>query len=362
MANKYVQDIRKIVGIDVNQSSLGNPIAKTRIDARKGIAYFNQDSQTVTSQKGTPNQTTAGPHSLGAVTNPTFGNSGGNYVSPSDTSQASYDYDDGTYDGDDDLINFLPNLADTSPNGMGNNISSSGGTLNGITGLLDPETGLGLDLRFDGMTRPPEGWDSVDVPPEEYNQWTAGTQWFAPGASDVRSAVAYLAAELQKDVTFSDYTTLISATLESFAHPFGTVRWVFVWERPSDNDTVSFYAQDESCDIDEDDPFCPIFTPVKHPADGLMQLIAAGGKWTPSEWEPLVDIIPAYTDNQHSRIDAEFGTGRFISIIPTRNAGYVIGETDVAGGTLISDINRVFNAYGKVIDYITPAQLPGLLP
>lgn len=360
MTNKYVQDIRKIVGIDVNQSSLGVPALKAPIPGRRGIAYFNSDNQTISNQKGTPNQTKGTPPKLGAVTNPNF--NGGNYLDPANTDSATYDYDDGTFEGDDDLLDNLPDLADTSTSGMGNNSISTGGTLNGITGLLDPNTGLGIDLRFDGMTRPPVGWDSVDVPPEEYNQWTSGTQWFAPGPSDVRSAIAYLAAELQKDVSFSDYTDLISAELEAFPHSGGTVRWVFVWERPSDNDTVSYYAQDESCSISPGDPFCPIYTPIKHPADGLMQLIAAGGKWTPSEWEPLVDIVPAYTDNQHSRIDAQFGTGRFVSIIPTKNAGYVIGETDTAGGTLISNVNRVFNAYGKVIDYITPAQLPGLLP
>ena len=61
MTNKYVQDIKKIVGIDVNQSSLGVAAQKASIDGRKGVAYFNQDSQTISSNKGTSGQTGGNP-------------------------------------------------------------------------------------------------------------------------------------------------------------------------------------------------------------------------------------------------------------------------------------------------------------
>lgn len=361
MSNKYVQDIRKIVGIDVNQSTLSVPTFKPRIGAKQGIGYFNQDNQTVASSKKDKDQKLKESLDSGTVYNSDF--DGGNYLDPADPYSNTYDYDSGTYEATDSLLTDLPSIIDsTAGTGMGNNSVSTGGTLNGITGLLDPESGQSLDLRFDGLVRPPVGWDSVDVPADEYDRWTAGTQWFAPGSPGAYSAVPILAAKIQRDVAHSDYTALVSAEIENFPHIGGSVRWVFVWERSSDNDQVSFYAHDESCSVSPSDPFCPLYSPIKHPADGLMQLVASGGKWQVSEYEPLVDVIPSYTDNQHSRIDAQFGSGRFISIIPTRNAGYVIGETDTLGGTLISDVNRVISAYGKVIDYITAAQLPGLLP
>jgi len=359
MTTKYVQDIRKIVGIDINQSGLGNATIKPRLGSRRGIASFNSDKQTISSQTGTQGQTTSQDLNTGDLTDP-FAEFG-NYINPSDPSGGAYDYDNGTFEADDDLFDTLPGLHDDSGNGIGGNDNGNGGTLNGISGLIDPETGLALDLRFDGIARPPIDWLNSQTPGNEYERWELGVYWLAPGSPSTTAGTPIAAATTTKNAVFPDYTTLLSATFELFAHAGGSVRWVFVFERPSDNDTVSFYAQDQSCSMTPDSA-CTIFNPVTYQPNERMQLILGSGVWEVDPREAPEDVIPSYTDNQHSRIDAEFGTARTLSIIPTATGGFIIGETATLGGAMLNNDNILVNSYGKVIDYVAGDMIDSYLP
>lgn len=345
--SKYVDNIRRIVGIDTNQSNLKQPGDKSNLNARRGTGYKISDSaaaQGRSSEPGTIDDVLPKPA--------TTVDSGGNTANPNRPSDSTNDYDEGTIDADDNLIDNLP-----TPGIGGDN----GDTLNGITGLLDPDTDKAIELRFDRRARPPEDWLDSNTPGNEYERWVLGQYWYAPGATPVTSGTAISAAKAVKNATHGDYTDLVDATFESFPHAGGSVRFIFTWERPSDEEQVSFYAQDQSCSMDPD-AACTLFDPTKYQPDDSMQLVLGGGVWEVNSKEAPEDVIASYTDNQHSRIDAKFGNDRFVSILPTKNGGYIIAETDTLGGNYTNNKNLLINSYGKAIDYVNGDMISSYLP
>lgn len=349
MVSKYVQDIRKIVGIDVSKSSLGNASLKARIDARRGVGFFDTGGQTSSSSRGVAGQSTSSTPNQGTVQNPAF--DAGNYVDVSSPSGGQYDYNEGSIEADDNLMNNLPDLND------GSNLSE---TLNGILGLRDPVSDRLIDLRFDGRSRPPQDWINDSTPLSGAERWTSGTFWSSPASVTQLGGTPIGAAKAARNLVHSDYTTLISTTSEPFSAGGSTIRWIFEWENAS-QDIVSYYAQDQSC-IVSPNAVCSIINPVQYSPDDRMQLVAVAGKWAVSQYESDEDIINSFTDNQHSRIDANYGTGKTMAAVPTANGGYIIGETVGTGGAFLNDNNRVFNSFGKVTGYVTKDMIQFYLP
>lgn len=373
---KYVEDIRKIVKIDVNQKTLGAADRRSTIDAKKGVAYNTAQvgngggSRPVgTDQNGSNWEDWFDDGSLDTE-DTSDGDDQGNSQDPAQPNRGSYGYDQGTWDIGDIIDNEsgTPNLPDGVPQGLQGRPLNNGGTLNGITGAIDCESGKELDIRMDKLMRPPEGWRGIDDPgdvtgPNGFDVWEAGRQWVGSHLSNPTATSARPAAEAARDAAGDgDKTILVSTELDAnFPHTGGVLRWIFTWKNPSEVQ-ASYYAYDQGCTASSSDPDCPLVNPTKWPTDGKMQIVLnSDGSYKAATLESPEDIIPKYTDNLHSRINFCFGDGRFGSIIPAINGGYIIAETVTEGG-ILTGTGKLFNSQNKVIAYVNDLNYQNFLP
>lgn len=384
--NKYVEDIRRIVKIDVNQKTLGAADRRASIDAKKGIAYNTaQVGNGGGSRPAAPNQNgtdwsdwfddgSLDDEDTSGSDDEDAGDEQGNSQDPSKPNRGSYTYNQGTHDVEKVIDNAkgTPNLGDTVGQGLQNRPLNNGGTLNGLTGAFDCASGKELDIRMDRLMRPPPGWGSVDNPGDVtgengFAQWEPGRQWLAPWAVAGGPSIAntaYEAAKAARDASGDgDKTLLVSTVLDTnFPHTGGTLKWTHTFENPSSHTQATYYAQDQGCTISIDDPVCPFTNPNRWPADGKMQIVLNNdGTYSAATLEAPEDIIPKYTDNLHSRINFCFGDGRFGSIIPAINGGYIIAETATEGGSLLGT-GKLFNSQNKVIAYVSDLTYQNFLP
>lgn len=380
---KYVEDIRRIVKVDVNQKALGPANRKASIDARKGIAYNSAQVGSPGGARGSSSTlgTTLGndwfddgslEEDIGSGSNDEAdGEEKGNSTDPKNPTKSIVEYDQGTHDIE-DIIDDAPGTpypSDTVPQGLQQTMLKNGGTLNGVTGAMDCDSGKELDIRMDKLLRPPAGWDTLQDPgdvsgPNGYYKWEAGRSWFGSSISQPEGYDAITAAKAARDESGDgDKTTVLSATFDGdFPHTGGVFRWIFEFQNPGTMAVASYYAADHSCTPVSGDPICPFTNPTRWPADGKMQIVLnTDGTYKAAELEAPEDIIPKYTDNLHSRINFCFGDGRFGSIIPAINGGYIITETLTEGGTA-TGLGKLFNSQNKVIAYVSELTIPKYLP
>lgn len=333
--NKYVRNIREIVGIDVKQSKLGPASRKSNVNGSRGIAYKTPDGTGSISKTGSPGTQYQDPkdaYDTGSnyPTDSWSGNSGSTY-SPTDNVYDAEDLIDGTGGLD---------IGDSVYNGIGDRFVYSGGTLSGLSGLTDCDSGKSLDLRFDGLATPPEGWDTPNEPSSEaYETWTQGIEYYDEDAPSVARATADLVASAQA----------IYPYLRDVVNPGPGVYAFWYASTPEglgDFQYISVLAR--SCTVG-DSSSCPLVFNRIHEADGVQQLLRQGGKFVSSPHEPEADRVTSYQDNQHSSIDACFGTGRKLRITPTASGGYLIGELD--GDSNMTGVIRVFDSNNKLRAY-----------
>lgn len=359
--DRYSQDIKRIVGIDPNQTKIGEATRKGDIAGKRGIAYINSDGQTVSSASGTAGITrlTNPTNNMGMLgqdkgsgqNDPDAEDTDGNAVDPTNGSKGSYNYDQGTYDIE-DLIDLEdgPTLSDPAEGaGIGNNPTNLGGTLNGLTGLRDLTTDKGMELRLDGKARPPVGWESETDPGPSapaYTKWTQGKQWIDP-LSDTAHTDPLGAAKYGRDFAGDVLYTVVVDSSYNSSFDF----WQITFEKPVPDGQVTYQANGATCTPSNSDPVCPITNPIKWPADGVMQLALSGSSFIMSEAEAIEDRITQFMDGNHSRVDFAFGSGREGSLRPTQNGGFMVGET--VGGNYVG-IVQMYNPSNKLIAYIAP--------
>lgn len=361
--NKFVQDIRKIVNVDPNQSTLPGSTPKSTLDGRRGIAYRSGDGATSSSQSGKAGVTlgTNLPRSgnIGQFGGSDKGSGNadesleeefGNDVDAVNPGNGSYNYNQGTYDIEDLIDGQGPKLANQNGQGVGNLPLTTGGTLNGLTGLRDLATNQPFELRMDGLPRPPEEWYSATDPGDalpEYDLWTMGKRWLAPSANTLH-ATPREAAVADRDFTGStSYTVITGSNYISMSDIYQ-----ITFQDPGTLLEVTYQANGQACTPTSGSLTCPITSPLKWPSDNSMQLVLGDAKFRVAEQETIDDYITRFLDGNHSRIDFAFGSGREGSLRPAQGGGYLIGET-TAGE--YSSIVQHFDNKGKLIAYIAPS-------
>lgn len=380
MANPIADAIRRIVGYDPTQSSLGPNVIRKPLSGAVSIGYMLPDKSAAGNKSGAPgtkyNPDKDNPDGVKKPPggDPKANESGGNEVDPKDPNKAIYEAGDGEHSGKSLIEDQDVKESDSLPSGVGGVLlpAQGGGTVNAITDVYDCETGIGLEIREDGMFRPPPGWENAETPPGDgpADHWELGVSWFAPGFPAGNYANNPLsAATASKNAVFPEYTQFISEVFDgAFPHPGGVRRYIYTWEKPLDplHDQVSFYAQDESCTPVDGDIICPTTnpaSPTKWPADGKMQLKRLpNGNFVRSDFEPDEDIIMGLGLGNSSTIRFCYeGTGgeKTGERIPTDDGGWMVYQ-HIAG--VAQGVIKVFGPDNRVRGYTDAAGMSAYLP
>ncbi len=375
--NRYVKNIRDIVGIDPNQSVLPSADRKSTLFGNRGIAFRSSDGQNSSSATAPaesnavfylmpPNPITLRPDIGSGHLNPLDPNSPGNEVDPNDPLLGIFEREQGTYDAND----LLQNLADaTLQSGLFNGISQTllpgGGTINGINGLKFPGTSDYFSARLDGFVYPPEGWYNETTPGNEYEQWEQGFYWLAsmPPAYPDSTEYYFTASDAAEDIL--NYVpggyTLESITLGS--NPSFT-QYDFTYVHDTLSDLV-YFATKRTCSVmdPDDDAVCTATHDIPHPIDNVHQLIwNRGGRFETNPYEPPEDIIAALTDDQHSTLEFDYGPGSDTGRLqPSIDGGWLLGSTTATNGDF-TGVVMLIGGDGKVKQYLTADQAQYYIP
>ncbi len=386
--NKFVTDIKRIVNIDTNQTSLPDAPIRNSIPSVSGIAFSTTDGANTKAMQTQPNEdlsnlfdaffagVDAGTTDTGQKTDPTDPNSkantDGSKLDPKKPNAIPYLDEEGTYDIQ-DIIDGAPGTPvapNNVPAGLAGTPTRNGGTLNGITGAVDCDSGKAIDLRMDKLIKPPSNWYTAgqaaqsDMDPGlGYLNWTAGRQWRGSSISQPYASFPLAAAEAARDESGSSaYTEMVDVLGDfNFPHTGGLTRWIFTFKRPSLSGTVQYYAFDVTCTPGSSGT-CPLVNPIKWPTDNKMQLVKnQDGTFKVAQYENPDDIIPKFTDDIHSRVDFCFDSGRKGSILPAINGAYMITETDSEGGTPEGTV-RLYDSSNKLEAFLDSTNYVNYLP
>lgn len=384
--NKYVKNIRKIVDIDPNQYKLQSAARKAAILGRRGIGYVAADGQVSISGSASTDAPFSGYTYSGKWRDSLFDRLAelygmetqlGNSPDPNDPLKSISDTEKGTYSVstviDDPTGIIVPKSNQTT--GMGNNPVRSGTTVNGLTGMIDPDTGKEFRVRFNGLDYPPTGWfsdtDIVEPGQLTYSGFTQGYQWIGNAGGTNFTAITPIEAIYQAfegtagvpagyTISAADFNS--EKIFEHLPTSIDNTRF-YVFARDTDDELTAFKiaAQPSTCTPDADDPLCPLTAKaIQHPIDDVITLIRSNGKLQPSLHEPPEDIITKFMDNQHSRVDFEFGL-RTGAILPAHNGGWILTETDAIGGNP-TGVAKLFGSDNKFEAFLPSTLVSSYVP
>jgi hypothetical protein len=215
-----------------------------------------------------------------------------------------------------------------------------------INGLMDCETGKAVEIVNTPEFKPPADWTDAQTPPVN-QQWTLGIEWHGiqfGGGSEFEASTSHAAMQLKLDSLNASFPPAGPQTIEFISGGGGSDVYT-VFETGPDGVKHARYTLISV-------PFpctpgssgsCPLSNPVRWPTDNKMQLSrGADGKFKFSSNEPSADIIPDFTDNQHSRLDLCFsdGSGRKATIESSHDGGWIIYERDPVTGEPIGTATR----------------------
>lgn len=172
MANRYAEEIRRIVGVDNLAGGIGPQTPKQPIVGGRGIAYFNADGS-IGSDSGTKGETIQPEDAVdGNATTDGDGNTG----------------DDITHEpvGDEGIVPVTDLFDGTL--GIGDSFT-------GVNGLEDCATGQEYEVRGDGQLKFPDGWADAHTPPVD-ETYQEGKWWAFPNSGVNRAPTIDLSIQL----------------------------------------------------------------------------------------------------------------------------------------------------------------------
>lgn len=345
MPRRYADDIKRIVGIDPNQSRLGPPLAKPSLLSRRGIGYGTADG-------GTGRSSGAG----GETEPPEVA------LADSDTGENRQETDSGIIPNTDDnsismadLIDGIPfesKLVDPILGGLGLDYDDQNALLS-LTGV-DCSTGdeVVVQLREGLDFIPPDEvidqngniirneWENAETPPAEVG-WTSGLKWQVAGrpyySTPQKSADAY--AQESWD---AGYTVTNEFWFSGTPSTGGVYQVDFlVGETPGSGQAI---VSQTSCTPTAGDDVCPLVEPTveQWPSDGKYRFRFEGGQFITSQYDGEVP------DNYRDPVSSvEFCTedGRTVKGTPTNENGSMWYETS---GGAPTGVIRVFDNAGHM--------------
>lgn len=414
MKNKFAEDIRRIVGVDPTQSELDAADLKPAIHSKRGIGYQLAGSSSTGGFSGSGAGSPSGGTTIkgsttkgktGVVTNKQVPDMDdqtdidqtgglGSAFNPLNPRSGTYNDGSGDYPAEDiidqDPDGKYPTINDSEGAGLDGLQDRAGGTLNGLEDIVDCESGTGIDLRLDGMFKPPADWEDIDTPPllPRDEQQKIGQQWrvrfngfgTAPhaGLCVQTPGVAYStlleALTVYTDSIGSCFVSIddISYSGEDYCSTVGLLDNAVVTLTESTgacgggDPTIPNYIYMEELTCTPNGTTCPSVDVEREPltewpSDGKMQLAFIDGAWVHYEKENASDIIPKFTDGTHGQIDFCFGAGnsRTGTLRPSRTGGFILHETS---GGATTGIVTIFNSARQVTGYTDAGGLQAYLP
>lgn len=372
MTNRYADDIKRIVGIDPNQSALGDATARDSIGRGRGIGTgFGSSARSVS---GTAGQTQLGSSTSGD-TDSGAQSSGTRPLSPDNISDNSYNTTDGIVDVegiiDGTLDQSKTQSAIIGPDGL---IYDHTGALNGFT-AVDCNTGTDVEVRFRNDFPPPdatyddngnqitEEWTLPDVAPTLLG-FSSGTQWgtgIGPTGPYFTTAMG-VANNLNQTVSGGG-NTITASFWKSGSDAYNGGTWRIEYYPtgfPGSPTVLETLVSSQGCTADDADSTCPITAPTEQywPSDDKVSLKYEGGSFQGSEFDedrPLENANPA------GQIDFCFGSGgsRTGTIEPTHSGGFIIYETSAGTPTGTA---RIYDTSGQLVGAVDAANKGAYTP
>lgn len=332
---RYAKNIRKIAEQARNlNKALADADAKSRILGERRIGYLNGNGSTAVSGSGSP----------GSTRPILFGNLTGFAT--------------------DQQIQNVTNTVNNEYRTINNALLAGIGTkITGLTGLKDCTTGKGVTITGQPEFKPPANWDNASTPSATNPiRWDLGFRYTAattpPTYGETAEECAMNVPANLSGATWTFVSYIDPASIGS------TAEFAARYTGEPGGLTANLGIEKVSC-IAGSDPFCPSArAPTPWPADGQMQLArGADGKFRYSENEAGADVIPEYTDNQHSKLDLCFddGSGRKAGIQPMYDGGYMLYERDPTTGEPIGRVQFI-DQNGVVTGHGLPEDIDSYLP
>lgn len=332
---RYAINIRKLAEqIRKSDSQLSDAVIRSAIAAERRIGYITGNGNTAVSNPGTP-----------GFTNP-FANFGNLMEFASDEELEK-------------VMNTVNNNYKTINQALNMHL---GGKLMGISDLKDCTTGQGVEINNTPNFKPPPNWDSPTQPSATNPiRWDLGFRYVA-----LTTPATY--GETAQEVVDGIPANMAGGpwVFNSYINPASigsTAPFAANFQGPMSG-SASFGIEKIPCAIGVDDK-CPASRASPDwPADGKMQLVrGADGKYRYSENEPGADVIPEYTDNQHSKLDLCFddGSGRKAGVESTYDGGYMLYERDPVTGDPIGRVQR-FDSDNILVEHLQVEDMDSYRP
>lgn len=356
MSNRYADDIRRIVGVDPNRSTLGDPERKGSIVARRGIGYVNSNSGDAKGISGTPG-TTQLSADQGQGDSSTGENAAGEVgLTPGDPQSGVIQSDTNTLSAEDIIDGNVNAAKPGSPQVTAAGLQYfNNGAANGMT-AKDCDTGKDIGIRLRNDFVPPEGWENADTPPAAF-QWELGYNYHfldpntGAGVGSDNGTTAYECASTAGNVWGGSMTEAYQSVSAGSHNGYGDFIGTY---DPAIMSPVLYatygniFPVKKAACVAGTDTFCPLTEPEgagDWPADNTYMLKLVDGQFVTSNRD---EDVPAKFKNPVSRVDFCFGSGgsRAGTIEVTKDGGHMVYETSGGNPT---GIIRVYDSSGGMV-------------
>lgn len=359
MGNRYADDIKRIVGIDPNQSTLGDAEEKGAIGGKRGIGYVNASSGGVEGESGAPGDKQKSTKKKGDSKS-NGEDAGTSPLDPANPQNGVISPTDGVYAAADIIDGLSPASKESSPATTDGGLEYDGSlALNAFT-AVDCSAGTGIEVRLRNDFVPPDAvedsngveghsdWEDADTPPALIG-WDSGKEWgtgFTPTApffSTPQGVADYLTSVVEQT------SIIISAFWASGANPIDGGFWTIFHdlEGVPPGTQVDTFVASQSCTPDAESTSCPVTAPTETawPTSGQYVLRAGGGQFTANQYD---SEAPVGATNPSSKVDFCFGdeAARTGTVEATRNNGYMLYETSGGNPT---GIVRAYDSTGQMV-------------
>lgn len=362
MGNRYADDIKRIVGIDPNQSTLGDPEKKASIDAKRGIGYIDTSSNSAKGTSGTPGSTQLSTDKGEGDTSNGENDAGDTPLDPSSPQNGVNGVNDGIVDVEALIDGTADQAKETAPATTDGGLEYDGSlALSGFT-ATDCASGKDIEVRLRNDYVPPDAqedlngvptsndWEDASTPPAELG-WQLGYFW-----SNGFSASQDPHSTWTGVYDFVEGTIASNATIEvlSITDSLVVARIITYNDdthTPPELGHIDSSIVRQSCSIEPglSDPvtLCPTEAPTETawPTSGKYVLKGQEGQYTANQYD---SEAPTGATNPSSKVDFCFGAGgaRTGSMEVTRNNGHMIYETS---GGAPTGVIRAYDSTGQMV-------------
>lgn len=391
MANRYADDIRRIVGKDDRGNPLGDAKDREKVLGSRGIAYYSAGGQgNVSQQSGFNGSGTAGipgssaDNPQGDSSTDTTGSNGNATGGTSENREKPFDPSDpfsliSKYLGFDEDGNTEQRKTDINE-AMTDWSYNSPDALKVLSGI-DPDTGQDVEIYLGALSYPPpDGWDDPNVPPSTGPDptWQQGYYWEhnyanvnGKFATPTEAHDAFVAQHTTDQAAFGnayEYDPVSQVAPDTYQSCFRQVQSGGMPIPPGPTACIEIprfactggdpSGPGDYCSLEPPTVGDPEFWP---PIDKII-LDLDNAIANVNEYQNPNDLT-GFTQGGNSRINLESAEnpGTYYGIEPTGTGGTLIYETSTPNGEPVG-VYKTFDALGRftgygdasTIDYVRP--------